>query len=231
MINWQDDTDIFGRIHLLTQNSLLKNLRDSLDTHHADLNDCLSWGQLKSKRWLIDTCENLSLDLDTVFLCAGWYAILANMLFNSRCNIDKIRSFDIDETCQDIADCVNKEYIVDSWRFKAITEDICNINYTEHTWSVWSKKNQRPSHPITDVPNTIINTSCEHLNNFHSWYNLIPSGKLLILQNNNFYDIEEHYNCVSSLQDFSIQTPMTNILYEGELELKKYKRFMRIGYK
>ena len=38
-------------------------------------------------------------------------------------------------------------------------------------------------------PDTIINTSCEHIRNFNSWYNAIPQGKLLILQSNNFFKI------------------------------------------
>ena len=231
MINWQDDTDIFGRLHLLTGNSLLKNLRDAANTHSADLADSMSWGQIKSKRWLIETCENQSLNLGKVFLCAGWYAILANMLFNSKCDVDKIRSFDIDPDCQEIADCVNKEFVVNQWKFKAITADILDIDYAQHTWSVWSNKNQRMSFPISDTPDTIINTSCEHLDNFAEWYGIIPVDKLIILQSNNFFEADDHVNCVESLEEFNTQTPMSTVLYEGELDLEKYKRFMRIGYK
>lgn len=231
MINWQDDKDIFGRLHLLTQSDLLKNIRNTADQYEVDLSDCLSWGQLKSKRWLVEICEELKLDLGKIFLCAGWYAILAHMLFTSKCNVDKIRSFDVDETCQDIADNINKEFVVDKWKFKAITDDIYNIDYSNHIWSVWSKKNQRMSYPVTDEPTTIINTSCEHLHNFSEWYNLLPNNKLLILQNNNFFDVYEHVNCVKDLEDFEKQTPMSKVLYQGEFDLGKYKRFMRIGYK
>ena len=62
-----------------------------------------SWGQLKSKRWLVSKLEELDIPLGTVFLCAGWYATLASACF-SKCSIDKIRSFDIDESCLEIAD-------------------------------------------------------------------------------------------------------------------------------
>jgi hypothetical protein len=34
-----------------------------------------------------------------------------------------------------------------------------------------------------------------------------------------------------NLEDFSRQTPLTNVLYKGSLELEKYTRFMRIGFK
>ena len=60
----------------------------------------------------------------------------------------------------------------------------------------------------------------------------IPAGKLVILQNNNFFEVRRtHVNCVNDLDDFASQAPLSEILYDGELELPKYKRFMRIGYK
>jgi len=53
----------------------------------------------------------------------------------------------------------------------------------------------------------------------------------LVVQSNNNYEHEEHINCVSSLEEFAEQTPMSIVLYAGELKLKNYTRFMRIGYK
>ena len=153
------------------------------------------------------------------------------MLFESKIKVDKIRSFDIDDTCVDIAETFNKPWFVDKWRFKSITQDIMDINYNEHVWQYWSNANNRMSYPITDSPDTIINTSCEHIDNFVEWYEKIPTGKLVVLQNNNFFEVNEHVNCVNDLEEFADQAPLSKILYEGELELPKYKRFMRIGYK
>ena len=193
--------------------------------------DCFSRGQIQSKLWLIEKLKENCKDLGTVFLCAGWYATLATMLFESKIKVDKIRSFDIDDTCVDIAETFNKPWFVDKWRFKSITQDIMDINYNEHVWQYWSNANNRMSYPITDSPDTIINTSCEHIDNFVEWYKKIPTGKLVVLQNNNFFEVNEHVNCVNDLEEFADQAPLSKILYEGELELPKYKRFMRIGYK
>ena len=193
--------------------------------------DCFSRGQIESKLWLVKELKKCKLDLGTVFLCAGWYATLATMLFESNIKIDKIRSFDIDESCKDIAETFNKPWFVDNWKFKSITQDIMDINYYEHTWQSWSNANNRMSNPITDIPNTIINTSCEHIKNFAEWYAKIPDGKLVVLQSNNYYEVEEHVNCVSSIEEFATKAPMTDILYEGELVLSKYTRYMRIGHK
>jgi len=194
-------------------------------------NDCFSRGQLNSKLWLIEELKKVKKDLGTIYLCAGWYATLATMLFENGFNIKAIRSFDIDPTCVDIAEVFNKPWFVENWKFKALTADIYNIDYTEHTWQYWSKTNNRMSYPITDIPDTIINTSTEHLSKFSEWYDKIPNGKLVILQNNNYFEIEDHVNCSATLEEFSKKAQMTTTLYEGELELPKYKRFMKIGIK
>ena len=194
-------------------------------------NDCFSRGQLQSKLWLIQELKKCNVELGTVYLCAGWYATLATMLFESNIKLDKVRSFDVDPSCVDIAEVFNKPWFVDQWRFKAVTKDIMHITYDEHWWESWSNANNRMSKPILDTPNTIINTSCEHIENFAEWYNKIPNGKLVVLQSNNYYEIEEHVNCVGSIEEFAVKAPMDNILYSGELDLPKYKRFMLIGFK
>jgi len=197
----------------------------------AIVEDSFSRGQLQSKLWLIKELKKLNLELGTVFLCAGWYAILATMLFESKLKLDKIRSFDIDPSCVDIAETFNKPWFTQQWRFKAITQDITTIDYNEHTWQSWSTANNRMSYPITDIPNTIINTSCEHIDPFDEWYNKIPEGKLLVLQANNFIEVDEHVNTYNTLAEFNANVPMTQTLYTGELELTKYTRYMKIGFK
>lgn len=230
-IEWQDDRDIYGRMLLLTDSYLFTGLRNAVDNYNADLTDALTWGQLKSKRWLISELEKLDIDLGTIFICAGWYAILAGMLFESKCKITKIRSFDVDNLSTDIADTINRKYVVDGWKFKALEKDIHELVYDKFSWTFWSTKNNRMSYPIIDIANTIINTSCEHIVDFDRWYSKIPQGILCILQTNNFYDVDDHINCSRSLADFANATPMSKVLFEGELVLKHYNRYMRIGYK
>ena len=194
--------------------------------------DCFSRGQLKSKMWLVNELRKLKVnDLGTVFLCAGWYATLATMLFEKGFKINKIRSFDIDPGCVDIAETFNKPWFTDQWRFKSITQNIMDIDYNEHTWQSWSNANNRMSYPITDVPDTIINTSCEHIENFNEWYSKIPAGKLVIIQSNDYHEVDEHVNTYNTIEEFAASAPMTTILFAGELELEKYKRFMLIGHR
>ena len=192
-------------------------------------NDCFSRGQLQSKLWLVKELKRQNIELGTVFLCAGWYATLATMIFESGIKVDKIRSFDIDDSCYSIAETFNKPWVKDGWRFKATTQDIFDIDFNLHTYIV--KRADGSTCDLTESPDTIINTSCEHIPNFKEWYSKIPDGKLVVLQSNNYYEVEEHVNCVKDIKEFSTMAPIKDLLYNGELELPKYKRFMLIGYK
>lgn len=209
---------------------LVKSLYHVLDNPKFN-KDCLSAGQIKSKDWLVQKVEEHCPDLGIVFLCAGWYATLAILLFEAKVIITKIRSFDLDNNCWKIAEQFNMPWLADEWKFKATTLDIHNFTYPL-TYTTLNDKNEKIT--LTDMPDTIINTSCEHIPNFSDWYSNIPKGKLVILQSNNFTDLQEHVNCSSSLKEFSASVPMTETLFEGELDLTDqggYIRFMKIGVK
>ena len=226
----EDQYALFRIIQGKKDTAIIEALRKLKNNDVFD-KDCISRGQIQSKLWLIKELQKIDYDLGVVFLCAGWYCTLATMLFESKIKVDKIRSFDIDESCINIAETFNKPWVIDNWKFKAIKQDIMDINYDTHVWQSWSNKNNTMSKPITDSPDTIINTSCEHIHNFDKWYEKIPNGKLVILQINDFFELEEHVNCVKNLKEFENISPFSKLLYEGELQLEKYKRFMRIGIK
>lgn len=191
--------------------------------------DCFARGQLHSKIWLVQELERTGVELGTVFLCAGWYATLATMIFESEIPVTKIRSFDIDPTCIPISKIFNKPWLMDDWKFNTAIEDIHNIDFVQHTYTVYRSNGSEAE--LSDVPDTIINTSCEHIDKFDTWYAKIPKGKLVVLQCNDYFEIKEHINCAKDLKAFAEQTPLSEVLYSGELTLPKYNRFMRIGYK
>ena len=181
--------------------------KDDAAADMPDMNDFLSRGQVRSKLWLIsELAKVVEGPIGNVFLCAGWYATLATMLFESSITVDKIRSFDIDDTCRDIAETFNKPWVKDNWKFKSSTKDIMDINYEFERYEVI--RADGTTCPLDDTPDTIINTSCEHIENFAEWYDKIPAGKLVILQSNNFFEVDEHVNCSIDIDDFSRQTPL-----------------------
>lgn len=232
VINKGDDIEVLRKtLSLFIKSETLDTLVKTLRTFpESAIKDAFARGQLHSKKWLVSEVENIGMHLGTIFLCAGWYGTLATMLFESKkIHLDKIRSFDIDKSCWKIAESINKPWVMDEWKFKATTQDIHKINFNEHTYK--TLRSNGTERELFDKPNTIINTSCEHIENWSNWWNSIPKGKLCILQSNDYKELPEHINCVNDVEHFKSIAPMTTYLYGGELILGKYTRYMLIGIK
>lgn len=165
-------------------------------------------GQIKSKEWLIDALEFTIVNPVSVDIHGGWVGALASMLFQSRVPVTTIRSVDIDPTCEPIATMMNKGEEI-AGRFRAVTSDMCAIR--------------------SDA-DLVINTSCEHITQeqYDLWLSGMAHNSLLVLQGNN-YNIPEHVRTSSSLEDFKQQCGLGRIIWEGQLELPLYKRYMIIG--
>lgn len=169
-------------------------------------------GQVNSKIWLI---ENLSKFVMTntnnrIVIHGGWNGVLASLLFNSDIGIKHITSLDIDPTCEQIACTVNKRQEIEG-RFNAVTADMSEYEYD------------------ADI---VINTSCEHITNgaYLRWLELVPKSSLIVIQSNNYSELEEHINCATNLNDFIKQSKL-KVLFSAELKLPKYDRYMIIGNK
>ena len=127
--------------------------------------DAFSSGQIGSKIWLCEELEKVGWTSDLTYVYAGWYGITAFLLL-SRGNfqVNRIRSLDIDPSCEAVADMINENWVFREWKFKAFTQD-CN-NYEGQYGDL------------------IINTSTEHFESM-DWFNNIKSGTRVILQGNN----------------------------------------------
>lgn len=213
-------------------NTFVDDLRKALVKHpEAKWTDALSVGQVTSKKWLLDKWEELELPgVDTVFVLGGWYGILPALMFARDYPFaKKILSFDIDPSCAPIAETVNKSMVKDGWSFKATTQDMFEMNYRYHRFQTLKSDNSLQW--LGESPDVVINTSCEHIDNFEKWYSLIPDHKLVILQSNNYFEEPTHVNCVKTVKDFQEMVPLRETLYAGTFFLEKYNRFMLIGRK
>ena len=224
-----DKLALYNVLEKYTDSKFVKPLKYMHNQNIAYDKDCFSRGQIASKKWLVDTVKDLDLDLGLVYLCAGWYATIVPMLLENSIKFDAIRSFDIDPDVWQIAEIFNKDLLLDGWKFKAQTKDIFDINYHRHVYT--TIKSNGIQEECKDSPDTIVNTSCEHIENFEEWFAKIPNGKLVILQSNNYYSVEEHVNCVKDSLHFAQMAPFSTEYFTGELPLDKYTRFMRIGRK
>jgi len=69
----------------------------------------------------------------------------------------------------------------------------------------------------------------EHLPDIGSWWNRLPPGQLVVLQSNNYFPWPDHVNCVHDVEEMKGQTPLSQVLFEGTLQLPVLDRFMLIG--
>ena len=178
--------------------------------------DAFSSGQISSKLWLCEELEKLYDRIDQIWIYGGWYGTTAFLLkARNNIKIDKIRSWDIDPSCERIADTINENWVWQEWAFKAYTKDCNEIQ------------------PALGCPDLIINTSTEHFNT-SEWWDRIPKGMPVVLQGNNMPH-EDHHVYSESLATFSKTYPLSTTLFAGQKDFKYetwgFSRFMLIGKK
>lgn len=175
--------------------------------------DAFSNGQIDSKLWLCRELENLQWSSKLTQIYGGWYGITAFLLLSrEKFQVDRIESYDIDPSCEQIADMINENWVIKEWKFKAHTFDCNNI---------------------CDTPDLIINTSSEHFDSM-AWFDNISPGTRVIIQGNNMPH-DDHVITTDTLEEFINQYPLTEIDYSGKLDFEypewKFTRFMIIGVK
>lgn len=176
--------------------------------------DAFSSGQIGSKIWLCEELERLKWRSNLTYIYGGWHGITAFLLL-SRGNfqVDKIRSLDIDPTCESIADMINENWVWQEWKFKAFTQD-CN-NYEGQFGDL------------------IINTSTEHFDSME-WFDRLPKGTRVILQGNNMPH-DDHCVHSTDLENFEKMYPLSQIEFAGQKDFNYttwgFSRFMLIGMK
>jgi len=218
-----------------------QNMKKMINRFESDaLTDAFSRGQLRSKKWLIDIVKALEIDLgDTIYVCAGWYGVLSALMFE-RIDAKNIYSFDIDPSTDNPADTLNKEYIINGMRFKSFVNDVRTLKYepqilpiNHYKYSDATEFEKTKSTLDIEGPTCIINTSCEHIENFDEWFAGIPKGTLVIMQNNNFteHDDDTVVNTISDENEWSAKLNLSEVIFKGTLNLEKYDRYMVIGKK
>ena len=223
MWNTVSDMDVFIKIYFMVY--------DHEKFDKTAMMDAWTAGQIESKLWLKNTLLNLDIELGKTWVLCGWIGTLTYLLMQdqSELGIETVRSFDIDQYCAPMADTINRLSVKDGWQFKASTLDVNSISYDNFAYD--TIKYDGTAQRVTDTADTIINTSCDHMGLDDSWWTNIPSGRLIILQNNDWHENDQHNNSVNSLNEFKAMYPMQELLYEGELDLTLYTRYMLIGRK
>ena len=188
---------------------LFKNIIEE-GRNNTDLLDSYSPNQFKSKERLIKLLKDqliLNTNFEIVILGCWYGSILIPSLKQSK----RITAIDINPTTISIAkNRLFSHYENVDW----ITSDVFDDNRYGRI------KNE----------NLIINTSCEHMKSMKELKPLRESKSYFAFQSNNMYNIKDHINCVSTIEEFKTQLPdNAEVLIEDKLKEDRGIRFTLIG--
>lgn len=221
MWNRVNDREDFMRLYF--------QIASSPDAATVNVRDAFSQGQIDSKMWLIETLRRLKIPLRRIFICCGWIGLLPYLMQQNadKLSFESIRSFDIDPLCAPLADMLNGAMVRDSWRFKASTMDVMELDYDGVMYATLKKDGS--TEMVCDTADTVINCGCEHLPDLDRWISRIPRGKLVILQSSDHEGYEGHVNHSLSLFELVRRAGLSRVMFKGKLELEQYTRYMVIG--
>jgi len=220
----------------MEEESLLKKLQQFVYAHKdmdeswsedsiiemPDIGDFLSRGQMKSKLWLVNKLKKfVDGSLGKVVFYGGWHNFIAHLLFENF-EVDSITSIDLNPECMNTLKYMYDDEIKNK-KFKPMIGDVNKIKWVEDDRYKFEGEDK------TYYADLIINTSCEHMDN--TWYDKLPSGTVVALQTNDYFDNDQHINCCVDIEDAKSKYPMSYTLYSGILATELYNRFMLIGIK
>ena len=208
--------DLLRGVAGYTRSQLVGALARTVALHpQARFDIAFNHKQIACKAWARDKLhETLGPRHSCVWIAGGWYGVLAAMLFDDpRFEIGRILSLDIDPQVAPVAETLNAK-ARDDGRFRALAHDMHDLDY---------RGGSLPK------PSLVINTSCEHIADLGAWLTLLPAGLPVLLQSNNYREEREHISCMPSLAAFAAAAGLSEVMFSGELPLKRYTRFMLIG--
>jgi len=172
--------------------------------HSFSMYNSINDNQRKCKRWLLDTISIKS--PGSILVLGGWYGGIAAMLKRKYGCL--VRCIDIDPDCKRVGRKIYNDFI----QFRSLDF----IDYPI----------EKKYHDL------IVSTSCEHFKkeDLLDFIDRAPEGITFCLQSNNYFGIDGHINCSSSLEEFVEYLPFKSY-WAGELSLEKYNRFMVVGTK
>lgn len=169
--------------------------------------------QVRSKLWLIDELTSRrDLDGATMVVLGAWYGILP-LLLGLRLERPPARI-----VCVDI-----------SAKAVELGRRVVGPLYSNIVYQVADAMDL--DYHARERSYVLVNTICEHLPDAPGWWGRVPHGQLAVLQSNNYNMCRDHVNCVNDVEQMRAQTPMSELLYQGTLQLPIFDRFMLIGHR
>ena len=189
-------------------------IENNLPSYIPSFEDSVSQGQYDSKKWLCDELKKINLKsfyplhIDIV---GSWFGFPLIEMISKIFKIKQIDLYDLDVNCHR----VTSQY-VNHFDF-----DFRIIQFGDF----FDRKQLKRRH-------VIINTSSEHMKDIvhmKKYYKDYPITPLLVLQSNNYRNVEDHVNCVNNEKELIDKNEIREVYFSGKLTQPLYDRFMVIG--
>ena len=202
------------------------------ENNPAIIQDVMSRSQMRSKIWLVEELAKINTNYDNVAVMAGWFGQIKT-IYDKRLTYSKMRILELDKDACETSDYIFNITNLENYKVKAVCANINELTLHKNGYE-WDVENFKDGTKYSEkfLPDLIINTSAEHMS--EEWlhqirFKQLESDPIVAIQSNNMFDGEGHINCVYSADHMKKKFPMKEVLYEGELQLKGYKRVMIIG--
>ena len=231
LFNYRCAMEYLAHVNLQGSNTdkIVDRFKDIIYSYpNVDMSSFANREQAKLHTWIIQQLQFAygQKYLGVVYLLQGGMGLLGSMLLDTALRFENIRSFDLNGTCQFLADEFHKEELLQDWRFKACQQDIFDIDYVTNVFQV-RMQDGKLSTPYDEIPGTIINTQVSHMANFQDWYNMIPDTKRVVVVG----ETGEVPRPFPSSQNFNLKFPMNFEQYTGVISVGDKQFFMKIGMK
>ena len=177
--------------------------------HNDDLLDSYSPNQFKSKERLIEQVKKISKvnNNSEITILGGWYGSILIPAFKE---VKQITLLDKNKDIINIA----KNRLFNHYK---------NVDFISKDVFEWTPDSKR-----IKTCELIINTSCEHMRSMKELN--LDTKAYFAYTSNNMYNIKEHINCVSSIEEFKRQLPdNAKVIIENEIEDDRGTRFILVG--
>lgn len=187
-------------------------IKNNAPKYEESYNDSISNGQYQSKILLIEELKKVKITQPAhIEIIGGWFGYPFIEMLESILDIKQIDFYELDETCKKVL----AQYI---GHFEPKYKIAMFDDYFER------KELRRRQ--------LIINTSSEHMEDIvkmKQYYKNYPEYPILAIQSNDYYEIEDHINCVENEQEIIKKNKINKVFYAGKNELPLYNRFTVIG--
>ena len=189
-------------------------VNNNLPSYSNSFEDSVSQGQYESKLWLSQELEKVQyFDGLHVDIIGSWFGYPLIEMLSKSFNIKQFDLYDLDENCHKIFAQYKNHF---DEKFKIV-----------QFGDFFERKEVRRRQ-------LIINTSSEHMSDIVSmkkYYKdyLAEDKTILAIQSNNYFNVEDHINCVKNVDELIEKNEINEVLYKGKRSFPLYDRFMVIG--